>query len=284
LRDAAAQIFSPAFLWMVHRRAHGQVLRSLGLDRVLHPRSSVAALFDVLYSALERDYRAEYYFKNEIIRRIFEARHNPNRSAVLLEKHIGNWASRVDLIVVNDTTTAYEIKTDYDDLSRVRSQTDLALRVFDRVYVVCSDRRTESVREMVDDRVGVLGLRPDSSFRRDRAAVPNAEFVDPVTVFDLLRQNEYLEALERRFGPLPKLDPVERYGYCSARFSQLPPATAYSILLNALRRRHVRADRDPLARLPYPLGHLYYKATVKEREMLFAPELLRYTLDRAPRY
>lgn len=268
---------------MVHRRAHGQVLGGLGLDRALSPRSSVTALFDMLYSALERDYRAEYYFKNEIIRRIFEARHNPNRSAVLLEKHIGNWASRVDLIVVNDTTTAYEIKTDYDDLSRVRSQTDHSLRVFDRVYVVCSDCRTESVKEMIDDRVGILELRPDGSFRRDRAAVPNAEFVDPVAVFDLLRQNEYLDALRHRFGPLPKLDPVERYGYCSTRFSQLPPAAAYGILLSALRRRHVRADRAPLAQLPYALGHLYYKATVKEREMLFAPELLRRTLGRAPR-
>lgn len=259
---------------MVYRRDHDQLLRSLDIDDFREPTLTVDALFDLVYRALGRSYRSEYYFKNEIIRRVFEARHNPDRSAVVLEKHIGNWASRVDLIVINDTTTAYEVKTDLDDLSRLRSQTDHALEVFDRVYVVCSEERTTAAREVVDARVGVLEMRKDGSFRRDRAAVANAGKVVPGAVFGLLRQKEYLSALKRRFGSLPALHPIERYQYCAELFSKLSPDVAHGVLLYALRRRYVRPDRETLARLPYALAHLYYKATVKERSLLFSPDVL----------
>lgn len=274
VRDAAAHIFSPAFLWMVHRGEHDRLLGELSLDQYGRRLPTIRALLDGLYGALDRSYRSEYFFKNEIIRRVFEARHNPDRSVVLLEKHIGNWASRVDLIVVNGTTTAYEIKTDLDDFSRLRLQTEHALAVFDRVYVVCSEQRVALARQIVDERVGVLGMRKDGSFRRDRAAVANAENVVPSAIFDLLREKEYLSVLKRLFGSVPTTDPIERYQRCADIFSTVAPRTAHAALAHILRRRYVRPDRQALAQTPYALGHLYYKATPKERSLLFSPAIL----------
>lgn len=275
LPQIVGRLFCPPFLEAVAQNSHRQLIRHLRLRDFFEAAVSVRELLDRLYQDMHEGYRCEYLYKNEIIRKIFEARHNPNRSTVLLEKHLAGWTSRTDLIIVNDTTTAYEIKTDHDDLTRVSHQTNSALSTFDHVVVVCTPRMTADVTRLVDQRVGLMELREDGGFRRVRPAAANVEHIDPCAVFALLRRTEYIPALRRRFGPLPPLDSVSTYDHCLGLFRKLSPRDAHAILLSALRRRYVGGgEAEVLRSTPYGLGHLYYKTPAPRRRTLFADEVL----------
>ncbi|HWT07105.1 MAG TPA: sce7726 family protein [Xanthomonadales bacterium] len=232
-------------------------------------------MYERLYAEMRRSYRTEYLYKNEVIRRVFEARHDPDRSTVLLERPIAGWKSRIDMLVVNDTTSAYEIKTDRDDLSRLRRQTDLSLATFDRVFVVASESWADAVLNETDERVGVYALRAAGSLTRRRPFTPNADNVDAAAVFSVLRRAEYLAAIADHFRRQPPDDPRTQYDDSLALFRRMPPRTAHAYLLRALRARFVRrGDARALRELPYALAHLYYKASAAERVTLFSSELL----------
>jgi hypothetical protein len=272
---AARHVFRPDFLRRVHADAHRTFTDALGLTSALGPHTTVGEMYEHLYREMRRSYRTEYLYKNEIIRTVFEARHNPDRSTVLLERHIAGWASRVDMVVVNGTTTAYEIKTDLDDVTRLRKQTNFSLQAFDRVIVVCSERSVEAVRRETDERVGIYVLTSEGRVHRVRGYVQNAEMVDPAAVFSILQRAEYVRAIERFVGPVPALDPRRRYEFCAAAFARIEPKTAHAVLASALRRRFVRgADAALLRDIPFGMAHLYYKTSARERLRLFSAATL----------
>ncbi len=272
---AARHVFRPEFLRRVSADAHRPFAGALGLTSALGADTTVGEMYASVYDEMARSYRSEYLYKNEVIRTIFEARHNPDRSTVLLERHIAGWASRVDMLVVNGTTTAYEIKTDLDDLSRLRRQTDLSLEAFDRVIVVCSERAAEPVSRETDERVGVYALTAKGVIRRVRPYVANAGMVRPSAIFSILRRPEYAKAVERLVGRIPALDPRARYEFCADAFATIKPRDAHAILTSALRRRFVRGgDAASLRGIPFGMAHLYYKTSPRERDALFSPATL----------
>jgi hypothetical protein len=276
---AASRIFRPDFLRLVVANAHRTYLEDIGLLRHVGPASTIQDLLERVYDEMARGYRSEYLYKNEVIRRLVIARHKPERTTVLLEKPIARWASRLDMLVVNDTTTAYEIKTDHDDLERVRKQTDLALEAFDHVFVACSERWASAVESTVDERVGIVAMKRRGTFARVRPAADNAHNVKPQAVLPLLHRAEYTAAIERHVGPVPTLNVATHYDVCSAMFSRLSGETAHKLLLAALKARFVTAaDKDTLQGLPYGLAHLHYKIAARERPSLLSPAVLGRTV------
>lgn len=275
----ASRIFRPNFLRLVEVGAHRRYLDEIGISRLVNRDLTIKELFERVYAVMRESYRSEYLYKNEVIRRRVLAYHDPDSTTVLLEKPIARWASRLDLLVVNNTTTAYEVKTDRDDLSRVRKQTDLALLAFDRVYVACSERWAEGVLETVDDRVGVVRMLATGAFSKVRGATANATRVDPSAVFALLQRAEQVAAIEQYVGPLPAVDAVTHYKVCHDLFRQIPAVLAHKVLLGALRDRFITGnDKETLQGLPPSLPHLYYQASVRERRYLFSPALLGRTV------
>jgi hypothetical protein len=268
-------LFHPDFLQSVAEEAHRELLDALGITRVLGPATTVGEMYERLYAEMRRSYRTEYLYKNEVIRRVFEARHDPDDATVLLERPIAGWKTRVDMVVVNDTTSAYEIKTDRDDLSRLRRQTDLSLAAFDRVFVVCSDAWADDVLAGTDHRVGVYAMRRSGALSRRRPFTANAANVDQGAVFSILRRAEYLAAIAEHFSCAPPADPSTQYDESLALFKKIPPRVAHRYLLRALRARFVRGgDANRLRGLPYALAHLYYKASAGERLTLFSSAVL----------
>jgi hypothetical protein len=273
--NAAGWVFSPAFLWQVVDGRHRSLLRALGVSSVLHPKTTVARMYGRIYDEMLRSYRVEYVYKNEIIRRLFEEQHDPDVAAVVLEQQVAGRSTRLDLLVVNDTTTAYEVKTEHDSLVRLERQIGEALRVFDHVVIACADDYVADVRRLVDSRVGIVRLGRDGTLRAVRKSRPNARLVEPAAVFAVLRQREAIAAVEDRFGPVPALLPGERYAWCLDRFSRFAPRDAHAILLTALRQRHIRiGHRRALKGLGHEMAHLYYKLSGVERTKLLTPTIL----------
>lgn len=275
LPGAAGWVFSPAFLWQVADGRHRALLRRLGVTRVLGAHTTIAEMYERIYEEMLHSYRVEYVYKNEIIRKLFIARHDPDRAAVVLEQPIDNRNTRLDLLVVNDTTTVYEVKTAHDSLMRLNRQTTEALRVFDRVVVACPNTHLDNVRSLIDERVGIVLLGPRGGLRSLRAPSSNAARVDPLAIFSVLHRRERERAVVARFGALPSLPPLERYEWCRERFGRIRPQDAHDILLASLTTRHVRPGRNAFSEELLPaMTHLGYKLTSAERRRLLSPRIL----------
>jgi hypothetical protein len=197
--------------------------------------SSLASAFDQAFAFMVRDYRNEYVFKNSLVSKLVFGRHSPKTASALLELRVGNsWA---DLVVINGTSTTYEIKTDLDQFARLSSQ----LRDYEArsefVNVVASDRRASSAEKILPSHVGVLALRPDGSLSTIRAAQSNLNRMTSDHLFSLLRTAEAAEILRKQRGYVLDVPSGEAWKRVRALFGELSVEEAHRGVVSQLRRR-----------------------------------------------
>jgi hypothetical protein len=238
-------------------------LRAMGLPR--RPGESTNETLDRIYARVVRDYPAEYVFKNELLNRIFVARHNPEKSAVLTEMRVA--LNRVDLVIVNGTATAYEIKTQYDSLNRLVQQLDAYRRVFDKVYVVCSPDKVDSVQRLAPTEVGILSMGPLGAFSSVRNGLSDPTAINADAIIRCLRKAEYSDIVQRRFGHVPDVPNMQHRRVCADLIRRLSVTDLNIEFARILRERgqHHR-DAEALAKLPYSLRHAYYQLPPTARE------------------
>lgn len=75
------------------------------------------------------------------------------------EVRYGPTDRRADFLVVEDSSHAFEIKSDFDSLSRLPDQISDYMRTFDFVSVVTTERHLGSVRSIVPSKVGLSVLK-----------------------------------------------------------------------------------------------------------------------------
>jgi hypothetical protein len=86
-----------------------------------------------------------------------------NDEFIITEFNISNFSKRVDLVYFNGINClAFEIKSDYDSLKRLKSQTDEYLKCFDKVIVVVAEKHLEKALIMTPEHVGIWQLKGDT--------------------------------------------------------------------------------------------------------------------------
>lgn len=196
---------------------------------------SLRDLFDEIWSQLQTRYRNEYVYKNEIANRIVFGKHSPRTASFLVELPIGR--SIVDVAVFNGTSTAYEIKTEFDSPKRLETQTKDYLDVFDRVYVVTHQDKVEPIEKLLNPRVGLMVLSERGSLRTIREAVPNLANIRPEIVFNCLRRQEYLSAIQRIYKYTPDAPNGRIAEVCEELFAKISSEVAHSVFVAALKSR-----------------------------------------------
>jgi hypothetical protein len=274
--NVANAIFSKSFLERACEGTHGEILSELAASADVTPLSGerFAAFFERIYATLVSDYRCEYVLKNEIANKLFLARHNPSRSSLLTEVRVG--VNRVDLVIVNGSATAYEVKTEFDSLNRLDSQLAAYLRVFPRVCVAAAPIHIEHLVSEIDARVGIIEYTSRGTLSTVRRPLDNTSNVDPESVFEIMRMPEFLGAIANEFGAVPSVPNGLLHSECSQLFSKLVPTRAAAALISTLRQRAIsRGDERILAGLPYSLTQLFFEVPLKMRARLFDSGVLQ---------
>lgn len=243
LRILARMFTRPVFA-NIARSGNWQLALSFLAERQLltatSKRQSLASLFDSAWQEMRRAYRNEFVYKTEIANRIVFGRHSPNTAALHVELPVGR--SIVDVAVFNGTSTAYEIKTEFDTPRRLTTQTSDYLTAFDRVCLVTHPHCADSYAEIVDPRVGVLALTDRGSLRPIREPSTNRQNIAPKAVFNCLQRAEYVEAVSLKTGmPVVKPSAIIQ-AYCSSVFQEFTPLEAHDIFVHALRKRKTDGD------------------------------------------
>ncbi|WP_415750701.1 sce7726 family protein [Delftia acidovorans] len=196
---------------------------------------TVSDLFEAGFEEVGRYYRCEYYYKAAIANRIVYGRHSPRTSSLAIELNVHD--SIVDAVVFNGTSTAYEIKTEFDSPVRLTTQTPAYLRAFDKVNVVTDPRSGERYMRTLDPRVGVIVLNRNNSFSILRPPLADVARIEPSVVFRMLRRHEYMKVIGAHFGPQPDLPNGMVDAHYRKLFSALTSHQAHEALISAMRAR-----------------------------------------------
>lgn len=214
-------------------------LTSLRALASVDPDASLGDVFDLAYELSARTYRSEYYYKNLLVNRIVFGRHSPRTASALVE--LGAGRSIADLVVLNGSTTAYEIKTDYDDFSRLPAQLEEYRVSFERTYVVVSHARVTAALRQVPEDIGVLAVDARGRVGERRPARSNLDRLTARTLFRLLHQDEVLDVLARTLSYQPDVPSGALWDRTLELFCILPTDLAHRETTRQLRVRGQRA-------------------------------------------
>lgn len=215
---------------------------------------TVGELLDEGFETLVRDYRNEYVYKNLIARQLMLERHAPGEAVLLSEFRA--YESLADLVILNGTSSVYEIKSELDNLTRLDKQLGDYLKIFDRVNVVTHHSCSATFLKRLPERVGLLELDADGRLGVLREPTSNLDAVSSQAIFYSLRQAEYESILMAVDGELPVAAPALTMRACAQRFAQLPAPQVHEMMVNRLKVRDRLHSRDLYTRsLPKSMAH-----------------------------
>lgn len=226
IKDLATKGFS--------RLASGILSESQLVDK-LNPQMTLRDFYNELFSILFRTYRNEYIYKNAIADKILLGRHSLNSSFMLTEFRAGN--CKADTVILNGTSTVYEIKSTYDSVTRLERQLAAYEKIFDHVNVITSEDQLTKVEKIINKHVGLMILNERYAISTIREPSSLKEKVDPSTIFDSLRKPEYMQIISARFGSIPDVPNTRIYSECKAMFSELEPQSAHDEMVRVLKKR-----------------------------------------------
>ena len=233
-------IFGAPFLERVAHGKHRPFFKELGdCFSSFSPPSKNDPLknwFEFFYSLLREQYRCEYVYKNTIATRLYlGGRHPPKNSLLTNEFRIGN--SRADVVILNGTSTVYEIKSKYDSLERLEHQVADYRKVFDHIFVVTTPEKAKTVLDKVDRLVGVKVLCGDN-LKIKKEAQSNKVNTDPAVVFDCMRRAEYCSIIKEKFGYVPDVPNSKLYCESKKLFCRLDSSEAHDLMVQRVRMRN----------------------------------------------
>lgn len=228
---------------------------------------TLSCYFDDVYQMLGRDYRSEYYFKNFLALRHLIGRHSLKTATMLSEFRVGR--SKADCVILNGKSTCYEIKTEFDNLSRLPEQLSDYSKLFDEIYVVCSGKNVDEVLESIDEYIGVLVLTDKNYFKEIKTAKKNPNSLDKQLLMNSLRKEEYTELVKRLGFNIPNVPNSELFTVCSDYVLKIEDDVISACFTKLLKQ--TRANKQSLIeKLPKSLTNavISYQFTKKQEEAL----------------
>ena len=257
-RRAVAKLFSRSVLRQLAEEDGVEQFRALAQESGLVASGAPAlTIADVLregFDVLVQDYRNEYVYKNLIAQQLMLERHEVGEAVMLTE--FAAYDSYADLVILNGTSTVYEIKSELDNYSRLEKQLRDYLKIFDRVNVVTHHTCSAALTHRLPVEVGVIELNAAGKLVTVREAVSNVERLSPRAIFFSLRKAEYEAVVLAADGCLPRLEGMSERRACLQRFGELAPEYVHGMMVSLLKGRDRRHRRDLYARyLPRAVAH-----------------------------
>ncbi|MGI2294363.1 sce7726 family protein [Paenibacillus sp. GXUN7292] len=217
-----------------------------------------------LYDIMQKSYRNEYIYKNTLLNKILLGRHSINTSTALTEVPIEK--SKADFIVINGKAMVYEIKTELDNLDRLEGQLSDYYKAFDNVCVVTSDSYYNDVLDLLKDTsVGICTLTSRKTISTKKEPEPNKSLLNHISMFKILRKNEYEQVLLKYYGDLPKTTQVKYYKECLKLFCEIELDIAYKYMLTELKKRS-KLFQHEFHSVPYEIKWLVYFSEYKPHD------------------
>ncbi len=238
--SALSRLFSASVLREMAKKGYSPLFTRLLVDTDLLALTSVAMIGDVktvyeaAFSVLSQlGWRDEYVYRAALTHKVLLGVHSLNTASMLTEFRVG--ASRADVVILNGTSTVYEIKSERDSLARLASQLINYRKVFAKIYVIAAESHVQDVLENVSTDIGVLSLGRRGQISTRRKTIERPDLVCPVTIFESIRSAEAATILQSLKIPVPGVPNTVLHGAMRECFARLDPETVHQQMVQTLK-------------------------------------------------
>lgn len=241
--------------------------------------SSVGAVFDLIFGAINSPGRRnEYIYKSAIAHKRLLGAHSLNTAVMLEEFRAGS--SKADVVILNGTSTVYEIKSERDSMARLIGQLVDYQKVFSRVNVITSAEQVKDVLSIAPNSVGVMCLTKRYQISTIREARNTHELICPVSIMDALRRDEAIAILNNMGINKPEVPNTQVYKVMRSLFEKLDPVQVHDEMVSTLRVTRSQADLNDFIRgLPRSLQAAALSARMNLSEQLQITKAVNTPLD-----
>ncbi|RYC46943.1 sce7726 family protein [Pectobacterium zantedeschiae] len=209
-------------------------------------------IYDEIYRLLQKKYRNEYVYKNEIAKKIIKGCHRFNKVSYVNEFKVNGCIA--DVAIFNETSTAYEIKTELDSFERLDDQLTVYKNVFEFVYLVIPESKLNQAMAFIHENTGVITLTPSNILKYERVASSNITDLSKDKMFNCFKPTEYVSIYEKLIGCKPLGRAAEVKEMCRNIFLSLSIENAHTEMLKVLRNRSLeKFEKENFRALPQSL-------------------------------
>lgn len=225
LREIAENGRSPRFT---------ALLEQSGLrNRLSKDTATIGSVFEEAFRIIKKNkFRNEYTYRYTLIKHYLSLR---RRVRILAEFRAG--FCKADLVIVNDSFTAFEIKTERDSLQRLKWQIENYQKIFPIVYVLAAQRHEKAILNTLTNDIGIMVINAKNGIEYIRKATERIDLMQPLILSDSLRKNEALALLENLKGPVPNIPNTQLRTFIRNEFSAMDPIDIYKQTVNILKKR-----------------------------------------------
>lgn len=269
-QSAVARLFSAAVIRELAQKGKSPLFSRLVKESLVINEGSLAdpvsSIFESAFSLLKKkDYRHEYAYKAVITKNLLLGRHSLKTASLITEFRVEN--CKVDVAIFNGTSTAYEIKSERDNLDRLKDQVDTYKKFFAKVYVITGENHLGEVLATTSPGVGVLLLNNRFGISTVRDVQEEPKRVSPEVIFDSIQVRESLEILKLFGISPPKVANTEVRSVLLDIFKSLDPEVTHGYMVKVLRAsRSSLSLAETLPNLPGSLQAAVFSASLKPRE------------------
>jgi hypothetical protein len=239
---ALVHAFSPSVIECLIKNGKSkylsEVLQNSGLLNNTIKEMTLSEFYDWLYEQISTSYKSEYIYKNAITNNILLGKHSLKTSYMLTEFRVEN--CKADVVILNGTSTVYEIKSEYDSLDRIENQINSYMKMFDRINVIASSNQINKLESLLPSEIGLMELTKKNSIKTLKEAISMKAKVMPEVIFNSLRRKEYLKIIKKVYGYIPEVPNTLIYGVCRKLFCELRADIAHDEMVKVLIQRENR--------------------------------------------
>lgn len=234
----------------------------------------ILSILDNLYREFKKNYRCEYVYKNAIVTKILLGRHSLNTTVMIPEFNVDG--SKADLVMFNGTSTVYEIKTELDSLQRLEGQINSYLKCFDKVYVVTYEKNIEKIKQVVPNQVGIIILTERYTLKNIKKAKSNKKFVDPIKVYNILKEKERKNIIKEIKEELLLLPPLDYFKESKNLFLTFSPQQAHDFMVREIKNRKIKKEQKKIVlSAPESLKFFFLAESLNKKQCRILEEYLK---------
>ena len=267
-----AYIFSPCSVKKVVNNNRTEIKKIFKLamkNNVIVGKECVSEFYEKIYVYLSKEYKNEYFYKNILANKLFIKKDKIlKNSNFFTEFDVKN--SIADVVIVKRHSTVYEIKTEFDNLSRLEKQINDYKKVFEYIYLVIPHSKLCIWESKIPKSVGIYVLTENNSLRKIRRSESHLSSICNFRVINCLRKNEILKIVKEHFGYLPTGEDVFVQEQSRKMLFELDEKDLYKYFVAALRNRRIGEDVKSLIEIcPKPLRSAVLSAKPNNKQAKF---------------